>query len=154
MKASDLSFHHILTPPSPSPHILLPPSHPPLTSSLHPHTLPSHPHYTLTPCPHFKFSSSFSVNRYSFMSSLPSKQPHICWNKDWSSLLPVPPLQDVRHTVQAKHITDMSCSCSYSTCHKKLYEIRRNPRNPQSFCAAIHRIAVLLPRIVSPISAE
>lgn len=104
---------HILTPPSPSHPVLTSLLHPhtvhssslyPHTihsSSLHPHphTLPSHPPSnltppsTLTPCPHFKLSSSFSVNRYSLMSSFPSKQPQICWNKDWSSLLPVPPLQ-------------------------------------------------------------
>ena len=43
----------------------------------------------------------------------------------------------------------------YGTCHKKLYEIHGNSaRNPQSFCATIRGIAVLLPRRVSPISAE
>ena len=51
---------------------------------------------------------------------------------------------------------------SYGTCHKKRYEIRQIPRKfladsmqiPQSFCAANREIAVLLPRRVSPISAE
>ena len=112
-----------------------------LTSSLHPHTNPhstltlSHPHSTLTPShiltpfssslhphtlPHFKFSSSFSVNRYNLMSSFPFKQPQICWNKDWSTLLPVPPLQE---THKNHHLPTTYIRISEDRCAQYLMNI-------------------------------
>ena len=44
------------------------------------------------------------------MSSFPSKQPHICWNKDWSILLPAPPLQKMQHLV--KNVCGMPLNCT------------------------------------------
>ena len=82
--------------------------------------------------------------------------------EDYKVIIMTKRAPDLFPAAQGKSIVSTHMATTYSTCHKKLYEIRRIPRKfcadsvriPQSFCAANRGIAVLLPRRVSPISAE